>query len=120
MPLCYCMPLWPLKGMPFWAQSQHCKEDTLELIEMCRAAFQWAGYIKDYDGGTLMECILHEVIPYTRLPNVIEAQRRALDDRIRGFSNSHVVHAGLEHFHNHPDASLPIDDVPGKLLHILQ
>ena len=26
---------------------------------------QWVGYIKDYDGGTLMECILDPHTPYT-------------------------------------------------------
>eukprot|EP01031_Cornospumella_fuschlensis_P041839 gene41839-51075_t len=26
---------------------------------------RWVGYIKDYDGGTLMECYIHPAVPYT-------------------------------------------------------
>ena len=25
---------------------------------------RWAGYIKDYEGGTLMECVIHKKIEY--------------------------------------------------------
>ncbi len=28
---------------------------------------QWVGYIKDYDGGTLMEYVIHPKIPYADL-----------------------------------------------------
>jgi len=28
---------------------------------------RWVGYIKDYDGGTLMECVIHPKIPYADL-----------------------------------------------------
>ncbi|KAG2437573.1 hypothetical protein HYH02_011214 [Chlamydomonas schloesseri] len=59
---------------------------------------RWQGYIKDYDGGTLMECVMHPRISYTALPDLIRTQRLALDDRIREVSNSHVVRPGLRHF----------------------
>ncbi|KAG8469806.1 hypothetical protein KFE25_006261 [Diacronema lutheri] len=39
---------------------------------------RWAGFIKDYDGGTLMECPLSEYVDYTDLPKMIEEQRAAL------------------------------------------
>ncbi|KAJ1626270.1 hypothetical protein T492DRAFT_1033783 [Pavlovales sp. CCMP2436] len=39
---------------------------------------RWVGYIKDYDGGTLMECPLSEHVDYTNLPKMIEEQRKAL------------------------------------------
>lgn len=29
---------------------------------------QWQGYIKDYDGGTLMECRIHPSLPYGSFP----------------------------------------------------
>lgn len=29
---------------------------------------QWAGFIKDYDGGTLMECRIHPSLPYADFP----------------------------------------------------
>lgn len=31
---------------------------------------RWVGFIKDYDGGTLMECIIHPKVPYTDLVNL--------------------------------------------------
>ena len=59
---------------------------------------QWQGYIKDYDGGTLMECLLDHRVPHVGIPQIVRAQRAALDARIRGLSQSHVVHPGLQHF----------------------
>lgn len=29
---------------------------------------RWVGYIKDYDGGTLMECVIQPKLPYTTMP----------------------------------------------------
>ncbi|GIL77551.1 hypothetical protein Vretimale_6843 [Volvox reticuliferus] len=59
---------------------------------------RWQGFIKDYDGGTLMECVMHPQICYISLPDMIHAQRIALDDQIRRLSQSHVVRPGLTHF----------------------
>lgn len=59
---------------------------------------QWVGYIKDYDGGTLMECVLDPRVPYTSLPPALASQRAALDAAVRARSRSHVVHPGLTHF----------------------
>jgi histone acetyltransferase len=53
----------------------------------------WGGFIKDYDGGTLMECALHPKLPYADLAGMLRAQKEALDARMRELSNSHVVHA---------------------------
>jgi hypothetical protein len=33
-------------------------------------------YIKDYDGGTLMECRIDPKLPYTDLPAMIRCQRQ--------------------------------------------
>eukprot|EP00878_Enallax_costatus_P006283 GHUV01006587.1.p1 GENE.GHUV01006587.1~~GHUV01006587.1.p1 ORF type:complete len:451 (+),score=121.80 GHUV01006587.1:320-1672(+) len=57
---------------------------------------RWVGYIKDYDGGTLMECILHAKVPYIDLVNTIRIQKEYLDGEIRKLSNSHVVHPGVK------------------------
>lgn len=41
----------------------------------CLSCHSWCGrYIKDYDGGTLMECKMEPIIPYTALPHVLRAQ----------------------------------------------
>lgn len=35
----------------------------------------WGGYIKDYDGGTLMECVLHPKLPYGDLAGMLRTQK---------------------------------------------
>ncbi|GLC34778.1 hypothetical protein PLESTM_000239000 [Pleodorina starrii] len=87
---------------------------------------RWQGYIKDYDGGTLMECVMHPRVSYTALPDLIRNQRLALDHRIRQLSHSHVVRPGLTHFVDAAAAAaaglqppgsryraIPIGDIPG-------
>jgi len=49
---------------------------------------RYHGLIKDYDGGTIMECYIHPSIDYTRIPQMIEAQRQFILGRIRKVSLS--------------------------------
>ena len=49
------------------------------------------GLIKDYDGGTLMECYVHPSIDYTRIPEMIKAQREFILKRIRTVSKSDKI-----------------------------
>ena len=86
---------------------------------------QWVGYIKDYDGGTLMECVINERLPYTGFPNMIRAQRAALDRHIRALSNAHVVRPGLTAFQQlgpHPAVpkAVAIADIPGDCWGVLR
>jgi histone acetyltransferase len=37
---------------------------------------KWGGYIKDYDGGTLMEGLIHPKLPYTDLPGMLAVRRQ--------------------------------------------
>ena len=53
---------------------------------------RWQGYIKDYDGGTLMEYVMFPQIRYTQFPAIIHEQRCALDARLRAVSHMHVIH----------------------------
>ncbi|XP_038881860.1 histone acetyltransferase GCN5 isoform X3 [Benincasa hispida] len=57
---------------------------------------RWQGYIKDYDGGILMECIIDPKLPYTDLSSMIRRQRQAIDEKIRELSNCHIVYPGLD------------------------
>ena len=36
---------------------------------------RYLGYIKDYEGATLMECELNPRIPYTELSHIIKKQK---------------------------------------------
>mmetsp|Transcript_15954 Transcript_15954/g.41384 ORF Transcript_15954/g.41384 Transcript_15954/m.41384 type:complete len:482 (+) Transcript_15954:131-1576(+) len=64
--------------------------------EVTMPAEQWTGFIKDYDGGTLMECAMHPKICYTGFPSMISVQQADLEARIRLQSNSHIVYPGLQ------------------------
>ena len=44
---------------------------------------RWVGFIKDYDGGTLMECYIHPSIDFLHVPEVLSRQRKFVHDRIK-------------------------------------
>ncbi|WJX84305.1 DeSI-like protein hag1 [Trifolium repens] len=75
---------------------------------------RWQGYIKDYDGGILMECKIDPKLPYTDLSTMIRRQRQAIDEKIRELSNCHIVYTGIDY--QKKEAGIPkkiIDDIPG-------
>ena len=72
------------------------KQGFTKEITMDRSL--WHGYIKDYDGGTLMECVIDPRLPHTELAPALAVQRACLDDAVRAQSNSHVVYPGLAAF----------------------
>lgn len=43
----------------------------------------WYGYIKDYDGGTLMQCEIHRDVDYLDIPGMVRRQRKAIVDHLR-------------------------------------
>ena len=59
---------------------------------------RWVGYIKDYDGGTLMECYIHPAMDYLNTRAVLAKQRSFIYDRIRERSRAGEVYPGLELF----------------------
>ncbi|XP_057781043.1 histone acetyltransferase GCN5 [Salvia miltiorrhiza] len=76
---------------------------------------RWQGYIKDYDGGILMECHIDPKLPYTDLSTMIRRQRQAIDEKIRELSNCHIVYPGIDF--QKKEAGIPKraikDDIPG-------
>ncbi|KAK7378412.1 hypothetical protein VNO80_03852 [Phaseolus coccineus] len=75
---------------------------------------RWQGYIKDYDGGILMECKIDPKLPYTDLSTMIRRQRQAIDEKIRELSNCHIVYAGIDFQKKEAGISKKIiDDIPG-------
>jgi len=53
---------------------------------------RWVGYIKDYDGGTLMECYIHPAMDYLNVTQIVAKQREYIYDRIIERSNSKTVY----------------------------
>lgn len=65
------------------------KQGFTKSISMPKGRYH--GLIKDYDGGTMMECYIHPSIDFTRVPEMIQAQRDFLMKRIRTVAKSHRV-----------------------------
>ena len=67
--------------MPGWIQYMECRIGaSLSCLaigftkEITFERSRWHGWIKDYDGGTLMECIINPKISYTNFPDLIRTQ----------------------------------------------
>jgi histone acetyltransferase len=52
----------------------------------------WMGYIKDYEGGTIMQCSMLPRIRYLEMGRMLLKQKECVHAKIRAFSKSHVVH----------------------------
>ncbi|KAK4441629.1 Histone acetyltransferase GCN5 [Sesamum alatum] len=77
---------------------------------------RWHGYIKDYDGGILMECKIDPKLPYIDLSTMIRRQRQAIDEKIRELSNCHIVYPGIDFQKKEagiPKKSIKVEDIPG-------
>jgi len=87
------------------------KQGFTKTVQLPRKNF--LGYIKDYDGGTIMECVVHKRINYLRVPEMIAIQRRALNDKIKEMSNSHVKHKGGLNSLKNDKGIINIAEIPG-------
>ena len=56
------------------------KQGFSKTIAMPKGRYQ--GLIKDYDGGTPMECYVHPSVDFTRIPQMVAAQKKFLLDTI--------------------------------------
>jgi histone acetyltransferase len=56
---------------------------------------RYFGLIKDYDGGTPMECYVHPSIDFLRLPEMLQAQRDFILERVKLNVNSQTVYDPL-------------------------
>ncbi|KAJ6352346.1 hypothetical protein OIU76_001544 [Salix suchowensis] len=100
--------------------------------EICLEKDRWQGYIKDYDGGILMECKIDQKLPYTDLSTMIRRQRqsamdlldhyspyvspKAIDEKIRELSNCHIVYPGIDFQKKEagvPKKIIKVEDIPG-------
>ncbi|KAI5123056.1 hypothetical protein M0805_000491 [Coniferiporia weirii] len=89
------------------------KQGFTKQITLDRAV--WAGYIKDYEGGTIMQCRMLPKVDYLNTQDLISCQREAILTKIRQMSRSHIVHSGLPQFQNGAPEGVRVDpkDVPG-------
>lgn len=77
---------------------------------------RWHGYIKDYDGGILMECKIDPKLPYIDLSIMIRRQRQAIDEKIKELSNCHIVYPSIDFQKKEagiPKKLIKVEDIPG-------
>jgi histone acetyltransferase len=65
------------------------KQGFTKVVQMPKSRYQ--GLIKDYDGGTIMECYVHPSIDFTRVPEMVRAQREFILQRLRYTAKSDKV-----------------------------
>ncbi|KAK3049632.1 histone acetyltransferase [Extremus antarcticus] len=53
---------------------------------------KWMGYIKDYEGGTIMQCSMLPRIRYLEMGRLLLKQKAAVHAKIRAVSKSYEVH----------------------------
>jgi histone acetyltransferase len=75
----------------------------------------WAAYIKDYEGGTIMQCTMLRKVDYLDKANIISQQQEAVMTKIRQMSKSHIIYSGLPQFQPGASEGITVDakDVPG-------
>uniref|UniRef100_A0A4W3GVY1 histone acetyltransferase n=1 Tax=Callorhinchus milii TaxID=7868 RepID=A0A4W3GVY1_CALMI len=74
---------------------------------------RYVGYIKDYEGATLMECELNPRIPYTELSHIIKKQKEIIKKLIeRKQAEIRKVYPGLTCF-KEGVRQIPIESIPG-------
>ncbi|GCB71878.1 hypothetical protein scyTo_0001729 [Scyliorhinus torazame] len=74
---------------------------------------RYVGYIKDYEGATLMECELNPRIPYTELSHIIKKQKEIIKKLIeRKQAQIRKIYPGLTCF-KEGVRQIPIESIPG-------
>ncbi|XP_034395693.1 histone acetyltransferase KAT2A [Cyclopterus lumpus] len=74
---------------------------------------RYLGYIKDYEGATLMECELNPRIPYTELSHIIKRQKEIIKKLIeRKQTQIRKVYPGLTCF-KEGVRQIPVESIPG-------
>lgn len=74
---------------------------------------RWDGFIKDYDGGTLMECSINHKVNYLNINGMIRQQRQEVYKRIKQVSNSDAVYDGIKAFNDPKVKNVPIESIKG-------
>ncbi|KAJ3370177.1 histone acetyltransferase [Kappamyces sp. JEL0680] len=72
---------------------------------------KWMGYIKDYEGGTIMQCTVIDKVKYLEGVSTIAAQRWSVFKKIRDKTNSQKVYPGLKF--KEGQTSINPSEIPG-------
>ncbi|KAK4105642.1 histone acetyltransferase GCN5-like protein [Parathielavia hyrcaniae] len=75
----------------------------------------WMGYIKDYEGGTIMQCTMLPRIRYLEMGRMLLKQKECVQAKIRAFSKSHIVHQPPKQWQK--NGVSPIDPLSIEAIH---
>lgn len=73
----------------------------------------WVGYIKDYEGGTIMQCTMLPRIRYLDSAELMARQKAAILWKIAQTSKDDIVFSGLQIFKTQPGTKISPEDIPG-------
>lgn len=71
----------------------------------------WVGYIKDYEGGTIMQCTMLPRIRYLDSAEIMARQKAAILWKIAETSTDHIIYPGLEVFRK--GGRIAPENIPG-------
>ncbi len=77
---------------------------------------RWMGYIKDYEGGTIMQCTMVPKIRYLEAGRMLLKQKEAVHAKIRAFSKSHIVHSPPKEWKSAPTGPGPLPTLDPMLI----
>lgn len=87
------------------------KQGFSKDIKVARPVY--AGYIKEYEGATLMHCELHPSLVYTQFISVIRKQKEIVKELIAQRQQEvQKIHPGLTCF-KEGVRSIPVESIPG-------
>ncbi|KAJ3344246.1 histone acetyltransferase [Gonapodya sp. JEL0774] len=73
----------------------------------------WVGYIKDYEGGTLMQCTMLEKVQYLQMFEILDIQKQAVLEKIKQTTRSHIVYPGIDAFKTRQVYEIDPMSIPG-------
>ncbi|KAF2862028.1 histone acetyltransferase GCN5 [Piedraia hortae CBS 480.64] len=72
---------------------------------------KWMGYIKDYEGGTIMQCSMLPIVRYLEVGRMLLKQKAAVYAKMRAVSKSHELHPPPDAWRRvKPGLPLPVID----------
>lgn len=73
---------------------------------------RWKGYIKDYNGSTMMQCQIVKDIDYVNISEILRQQRDSIISKILDVINKQV-HPGLKWAEEEKRDEFEFDEIPG-------
>eukprot|EP00042_Codosiga_hollandica_P045907 m.473503 g.473503 ORF g.473503 m.473503 type:complete len:300 (+) comp57127_c0_seq1:437-1336(+) len=86
------------------------KQGFSKDITLAKSDYQ--GFIKDYDGGTMMHCRLHTFIQYLDIPGMAHRQKLQVMEETSAKQGRGTVYEGLKVF-DEGRSFIPIEEIPG-------